>query len=84
VAANVAAAPAHTGGPPSAELMRSGRQAAARKGQLRWQPPGAEPPAPARCGAGTVRVSRNENFSKLKAGYLFPEVRPGPPGGLAR
>lgn len=25
--------------------------------------------------AGTVRVQRNENFGKLRAGYLFPEVR---------
>ncbi|KXZ48553.1 hypothetical protein GPECTOR_27g724 [Gonium pectorale] len=46
------------------------------------------PAAPARCGrrsvvvkavaaperAGTVNVSRNENFGKLRAGYLFPEI----------
>jgi LL-diaminopimelate aminotransferase len=25
--------------------------------------------------AGTVKVQRNENFGKLVAGYLFPEVR---------
>ncbi len=26
--------------------------------------------------SGTVSVARNENFNKLRAGYLFPEVRP--------
>lgn len=27
--------------------------------------------------AGVLNVTRNENFGKLRAGYLFPEVRIG-------
>ena len=30
---------------------------------------------PPRAATGTVDVQRNENFGKLRAGYLFPEVR---------